>query len=79
MEEAESMLKKTIEKYENKASEFAEWLAHEIQKGLTVFILFRISLWSDANKMTVNGVCSIRHDFYGGCRDSAEGGRFCHA
>ena len=24
-------------------------------------------------------VCSIRHDFYGGCRDSAEGGRFCHA
>ena len=24
-------------------------------------------------------VCSIRHDFYGGCRDSAEGGYFCHA
>ena len=27
----------------------------------------------------VHSVCSIRHDFYGGCRDSAEGGRFCHA
>ena len=33
--------------------------------------------------MSVSGnvysVCSIRHDFCGGCRDSAEGGRFCHA
>ena len=27
----------------------------------------------------VYSVCSIRHDFYGGCRDSAEGGCFCHA
>ena len=27
----------------------------------------------------VISVCSIRHDSYGGCRDSAEGGRFCHA
>ena len=27
----------------------------------------------------INSVCSIRHDFYGGCRDSAEEGRFCHA
>ena len=36
-EEAESMLKKTIEKYNNKASEFAEWLEHEIPEGLTVF------------------------------------------
>ena len=27
----------------------------------------------------INSVCSIRHDSYGGCRDSAEGGRFCHA
>ena len=24
-------------------------------------------------------VCSVRHDFCGGCRDSAEEGRFCHA
>ena len=27
----------------------------------------------------VNSVCSIRHDFYDECRDSAEGGYFCHA
>ena len=27
--------------------------------------------------LSLNSVCSIRHDFYGGCRDSAEGGRFC--
>lgn len=38
-EEAETMLKKTIEKYENKASGFAEWLEHEIPEGLTVFNL----------------------------------------
>ena len=37
LEEAESMLKKTIEKYENKTSGFAEWLEHEIPEGLTVF------------------------------------------
>ena len=24
--------------------------------------------------LNINSVCSIRHDFYGGCRDSAEGG-----
>ena len=29
--------------------------------------------------LDINSVCSIRHDFYGGCRDSAGGGRFCHA
>ena len=29
--------------------------------------------------LDINSVCSISHDFYGGCRDSAEGGRFCHA
>ena len=29
--------KKTIEKYENKTSGFAEWIEHEIPEGLTVF------------------------------------------
>ena len=28
--------------------------------------------------LDINSVCSIRHDFYDECRDSAEGGRFCH-
>ena len=37
------------------------------------FMLYNLQL----NRL--NSVCSIRHDFYGGCRDSAEGGRFCHA
>lgn len=32
----------------------------------------------NANENLIS-VCSIRHDFYGGCRDSAEGGCFCHA
>ena len=36
-EEAEYMLKKTIEKYADKASEFAKWLEYEIPEGLTVF------------------------------------------
>ena len=30
-------------------------------------------------QLRLGSVCSIRHDFCGGCRDSAEGGRFCHA
>ena len=33
----------------------------------------------DGVVLNLLSVCSIRHDFYGGCRDSAEGGRFCHA
>ena len=35
--EAEYMLKKTVEKYAGKASEFARWLKYEIPEGLTVF------------------------------------------
>ena len=31
------MLKKTVEKYAGKASEFAKWLEHEIPEGLMVF------------------------------------------
>ena len=52
LEEAESMLKKTIEKYENKTSGFAEWIEHEIPEGLTVFnivpdsIGIRRKLWT---------------------------------
>ena len=38
-EEAEYMLKKTVEKYAGRASEFAEWLESEIPEGLTVFNL----------------------------------------
>ena len=38
-EEAEYMLKKTVEKYAGKASEFAKWLEYEIPEGLTVFNL----------------------------------------
>ena len=36
-EEAAYMLKKTVEKYAGKASEFAKWLEYEIPEGLTVF------------------------------------------
>ena len=36
-EEAKYMLKKTVEKYAGKASEFAKWLEYEIPEGLTVF------------------------------------------
>ena len=35
--EAEYMLKKTVEKYAGKASEFARWFEREIPEGLTVF------------------------------------------
>ena len=38
-EEAEYMLKKTVEKYAGRASKFAEWLGSEIPEGLTVFNL----------------------------------------
>ena len=38
-EEAGYMLKKTVEKYAGKASEFAKWLEYEIPEGLTVFNL----------------------------------------
>jgi hypothetical protein len=33
------MLKKVVEKYTDKASEFARWLESEIPEGLTVFNL----------------------------------------
>ena len=36
-QEAEYMLKKTVEKYAGKASEFARWFEREIPQGLTVF------------------------------------------
>ena len=36
-EETEYMLKKTVEKYAPRASEFAKWIEHEIPEGLTVF------------------------------------------
>ena len=53
-EEAESMLKKTIEKYENKASGFAEWLEHEIPEGLTVFNLVPDSIGVRRKLRTTN-------------------------
>ena len=37
LQKAEYMLKKTVEKYAGKASEFARWLKYEIPEGLTVF------------------------------------------
>ena len=36
-EETEYMLKKTVEKYAPRASEFAKWIEKEIPEGLTVF------------------------------------------
>lgn len=36
-EEAESLLKRTIDKYKNKSSELAQWLEHELPEGFTVF------------------------------------------
>ena len=53
-EEAEAMLKKTIEKYENKASGFAEWLEHEIPEGLTVFNLVPDSIGGRRKLRTAN-------------------------
>ena len=38
-QEADYMLKKVVEKYMGKASEFARWLESEIPEGLTVFNL----------------------------------------
>ena len=54
LEEAESMLKKTIEKYENKTSGFAEWLEHEIPEGLTVFNIVPDSIGSRRKLRTAN-------------------------
>ena len=53
-EEAESMLKKTIEKYENKTSGFAEWIEHEIPEGLTVFNLVPDSIGVRRKLRTAN-------------------------
>ena len=47
-------LKKTIEKYENKASGFAEWLEHEIPEGLTVFNLVPDSIGVRRKLRTTN-------------------------
>ncbi|MBR2440250.1 MAG: transposase [Lentisphaeria bacterium] len=54
LEEAESMLKKTIEKYENKTSGFAEWIEHEIPEGLTVFNLVPDSIGVRRKLRTAN-------------------------
>ena len=53
-EEAESMLKKTIEKYENKTSGFAEWLEHEIPECLTVFNIVPDSIGGRRKLRTTN-------------------------
>ena len=56
----------------------ASWSYSATDNGLRIFV-------TPAQGFVIKGmefyfsVCSIRHDFYGGCRDSAEGGDFCHA
>ena len=36
-EEADSLLKRTIDKYKNKSFELAQWLENELPEGFTVF------------------------------------------
>ena len=55
-EKAESMLKKTIEKYENKTSGFAEWIEHEIPEGLTVFNIVPDSIGVRRKLRTTNRI-----------------------
>ena len=53
-EEAEYMLKKTVEKYAPRASEFAKWLEKEIPEGLTVFNLVPDSIGVRRKLRTTN-------------------------
>ena len=55
-QEAEYMLKKTVEKYAGKASEFARWLEREIPEGLTVFSIVPDSVGVRRKLRTTNMV-----------------------
>ena len=55
-EDAEYMLKKTVEKDAGKASEFAKWLECEIPEGLTVFNLAPDSIGVRRKLRTTNMV-----------------------
>ena len=55
-QEADYMLKKVVEKYINKASEFARWLESEIPEGLTVFNLAPDSIGVRRKLRTTNMV-----------------------
>lgn len=55
-QEAEYMLKKMVEKYAGKASEFSEWLENEIPEGLTVFEFAPDSLSVQRKLRTTNMV-----------------------
>ena len=55
-EETEYMLKKTVEKYAPRASEFAKWIEKEIPEGLTVFNLVPDSIGVRRKLRTTNMV-----------------------
>ena len=55
-QEADYMLKKVVEKYMDKASEFARWLESEIPEGLTVFNLAPDSIGVRRKLRTTNMV-----------------------
>ncbi len=55
-EEAESLLKRTIDKYKNRSSELAQWLESDLPEGFTVFSVVPDSLNARRKLRTTNMV-----------------------